>query len=521
MKKIALFLIEAFVVMACEEELIPDVNFAPAGVVIPIAGSGDEAAETVTFDFNANAAWTAALTGEGVDEWLSISPKKGGAGEASIKFTALANPTKDYRTAVLEISVQGHETISVNVSQERPNAIDVTGEASYTVSFEGGSVEIEVGANVDYTYELVDATGNAPEWMLETKAYVTDKIAYTVAPQPINGPARSATLNVYSELGLVKSVAVSQEAWSPIKWTLSLSELGAAAGRVGIAVSGDKVYFTSAGKLYSADEATGENAAEVALPEGFIAGNVLADDAGNILVSGPDRQVLEHPDPDNAQYDLKLYKVTAAGHELLVDYAANNFYVNWMGNFRVKGNVNENATIVAYAAGGTSYYCAWEVVDGVVGSPTNGELPDMSWNTNAGVVAPAGASLADGLYNISYGSTYDLYYFNGESWKMIWESPASWMENFNCISTAEVNGVKYLALTMSCFFDYDATDLVVLDVTNPDATTLVFKLQINKYHGAGEFAFSDVFIKAEGNDLAAYVVDSWMDTVDKYLFPLQ
>ncbi|MBE6216329.1 MAG: hypothetical protein E7123_08910, partial [Bacteroidales bacterium] len=310
MKKIALFLMAAFVVMACEEELIPDVNFAPAGVVIPIAGSGDEAAETVTFDFNANAAWTAALTGEGVEEWLSISPKKGGAGEASIKFTALANPTKDYRTAVLEISVQGHETISVNVSQERPNAIDVTGEASYTVSFEGGSVEIEVGANVDYTYELVDATGNAPEWILETKAYVTDKIAYTVAPQPINGPARAATLNVYSELGLVKSVAISQEAWSPIKWTLSLTELGATPGRVGVGAFGDKVAFTVNGVAYVANAATGEDVQAITLPDGFVAGGVHVDDAGNLMVSGPDCQVVgDAPSGGQMGGNLQLYLV--------------------------------------------------------------------------------------------------------------------------------------------------------------------------------------------------------------------
>ena len=145
----------------------------------------------------------------------------------------------------------------------------------------------------------------------------------------------------------------------------------------------------------------------------------------------------------------------------------------------------------------------------------------MSWDCSTGVVAPAGASIADGCYCITYGVDYDLFYFDGAEWTKTWESPASWMENFNCVSTAEVGGKTYLALTMSCHFNYDYTDLVVLDVTDPKAAAQVFALQI-KFHTNNEagLTYSDVYIKAEGSDLAAYVIDSWMDTVDKYVLPL-
>ena len=104
---------------------------------------------------------------------------------------------------------------------------------------------------------------------------------------------------------------------------------------------------------------------------------------------------------------------------------------------------------------------------------------------------------------------------------MTWESPATWMENFNCISTTEVNGTKYLGLTMSCHFNYDYTDIVVLDVTDPKAAKEVFKIQMN-YHTTNEagLTYSDIFIKGEDGKLAAYVIDPWMDAVEKYLFPL-
>ena len=516
MKKIALFLMAAFAFAACEEEFVPHLDFPPTEVTIPTAGT-ENLAEPVTVTFNANAAWTAALTGEGVAEWLSISPKSGVAGDAAIKLDAIANTTKENRSAVLEITVEGMEPVLVNVTQLQKNAIDVNADAAYTVSFKGGSVEVEVGYNVAYTHEVVYAEGVEP-WLAETKAYATDKLTFTASEQEANAAARTATLYVYSELGVVKTVAITQEAWSPIIWSNSLSEMGAAAGRVGVAVSGDKVYFTANGELWAADAATGENAAKIALPEGFVVGGVHADDAGNLMVSGPDAAW--------ANSDmLLLYKVNADGtYTNLIEYNAANYYSTEMGNIRVKGDVTKNAVITAYICDGGGHAIIWNVTDGVVAAPTYVDLGDGSWDASTGVVAPAGAAVADGLFAITYGKpwAYNLYYYDGTEWAMTWESPATWMENFNCISTTEINGVKYLALTMSCHFDYDYTDIVVLDVTDPKAAKEVFKIQMN-FHtvNADGLTYSDIFIKAEDGKLAAYVVDPWMDAVEKYLFPLQ
>ena len=67
MKKIALFLMAAFAVIACEEEFVPHIDFAPTAVTIPTAGT-DDLETPVTFNFEANAAWTATLSGENVVE---------------------------------------------------------------------------------------------------------------------------------------------------------------------------------------------------------------------------------------------------------------------------------------------------------------------------------------------------------------------------------------------------------------------------------------------------------------------
>lgn len=504
----------AAAVIACnKEEFVPHVDFAPVEVTIPAAGT-DELAEPVAFNFTANAAWTAEVKGENVIEWLSISPKKGEAGEASIKFTATANTAKEARTATLEITVEGLETIVVPVSQLQKNAIDVNAKDAYTISFKGGSVEVEVGHNVDYTYEV------SGEWLVETKAYTTDKLTFTAPEQEVNAPARTATVTVYSELGVVKVITITQEAWSPIAWSNSLAELGASAGRVGIAVSGGKVYFTANGELWAADAETGAGAAKITLPEGFVAGSVHVDDAGNLMVSGQDIPVSENP---AGYYQLQLYKVAADGtYSIMVDYNAANYWCTEMGNFRVKGDINGDALITVYICVGTGHYAAWEVKGGVIGDVQYGDLHDGSWDASTGVVAPAGSSLADGLFAITYGATYNLNYYNGTEWAEVYVTGSSWMENYNCISTTEVDGVKYLAMTASCHFNYDYTDIIVLDVTDVTAVKEVFKLQMN-FHTTNEagLTYSDIFIKGEDGMLAAYVIDPWMDTVEKYLFPIE
>jgi hypothetical protein len=237
------------------------------------------------------------------------------------------------------------------------------------------------------------------------------------------------------------------------------------------------------------------------------------------MVSGPDRVV-----SDGTCGQLQLFKIDPATFEPtpLVDYNSANYWCTEMGNFRVKGDINGDAVIVAYICVGTGHYAAWEVKGGVVGDVVYGDLHDGSWDASTGVVAPAGATLADGLFSITYGTTYNLNYFNGTEWVETYVTGSTWMENYNCISTTEVNGKKYLAMTASCHFDYDYTDVIVLDVTNPAAAVEVFKIQMN-YHtvnGAG-LTYSDIFIKGEGGKLAAYVIDPWMDTVEKYLFPLE
>jgi hypothetical protein len=61
-----------------------------------------------------------------------------------------------------------------------------------------------------------------------------------------------------------------------------------------------------------------------------------------------------------------------------------------------------------------------------------------------------------------------------------------------------------------------------VDVTDVTAAKEVFRIQMNHYTtNKSGLTYSDIYIKGENGDLAAYVIDPWMDTVEKYLFPLE
>ena len=143
MKKIFLSVLAmAACLVACTpeaEEIIESLELkGNAEVLLSVEG------DMASISFTSTVDWTAASSAD----WLTITPTSGKAGDATVKASALRNESNDSRTANITITAGTKEAV-VKVTQGQTDAISI-GTVEYVVDCDGGEVEIEVSANVEY-----------------------------------------------------------------------------------------------------------------------------------------------------------------------------------------------------------------------------------------------------------------------------------------------------------------------------------------------------------------------------------
>lgn len=191
-----------FTLAACQEkETIEDsvTLSSPASVNVPVEG------DIVTIAFNSSVAWTAASDAS----WLTLSAKAGESGDASIKASAAKNDTNDSRSAKVTITA-GTKSAVVTVTQDQLNALNIE-VTSYEVPQEGGTVEIAVKANVDYTVSIPEAI----DWVknVSTKGLVDSKILLEVSP---SHETEERVANITISAGdLSSGIKITQAAFVP------------------------------------------------------------------------------------------------------------------------------------------------------------------------------------------------------------------------------------------------------------------------------------------------------------------
>ena len=170
MKKVLLIasVVLAALALSCKKETkVEDaVTIKTSDATVPVEGG------VVSIAFNSSVAWTAKSS----QSWLTVSPASGNAGDATVKASALKNDTNDERIAEVTITA-GTKSAVFKVTQSQLNALNVE-TAEFTVEAEGGSVEIPVSANVDYTVVIPEAV----DWIaMPTKGMVDSKVVLDVA----------------------------------------------------------------------------------------------------------------------------------------------------------------------------------------------------------------------------------------------------------------------------------------------------------------------------------------------------
>lgn len=511
MKKIALLLIAAVAAFACQKPATeaPEITVKTTDLTIPVDGTED-----MVVAFNAPEAWTAAI--KETQDWCSIAPSSGAAGDASITIIALENEAEEERSVTLVITA-GAVVKEVVLTQEAVFVprITVTPEGA---NFEatGGAATFNVEANVEYTVSVAEN-----DWLTYTQD--GDALNFTAAANTsLNERSVSVTITASDYAEVTASFSVAQAGLANLDYNTFLdnAEKVGAVSNLRIALKDNYLLVSTGSGVHAFNKETGAYVMPISLPEGVTVTSLTNDDAGNILFAADANA------PDGM---MSIYAVSSldnlASPELVVTTGnlLANFWQGTAGNLRVKGDINGDAMIVVTLANGVNYAIYSEVKNGepaaFVWAPSNDA---KAFNSPLyGVYTPRGTSAADGILYLAYDDVYQVgYWKSGDAgWSKVYQTPSNGNNNFNAMETIKVGEKVYCAYEKTSHWwtqDYGTT--VVLDVTDVADVKEVYT-RVNSYFSEGG-PYSDVALEADATNLYVYAVDAEWATLSRISIPL-
>ena len=133
-----------------------------------------------TVSFSANKDWTLSVaTPTNGTVWCTPSATNGVKGDVTVNFTVKENADYDDRSVSVTIKA-GTASKTFTITQKGTDALLVT-STKFEVPQEGGSIEVEVKANISYELQISET---AKSWISEAKirALTTNKHTFTIAP---------------------------------------------------------------------------------------------------------------------------------------------------------------------------------------------------------------------------------------------------------------------------------------------------------------------------------------------------
>lgn len=506
------------------QKQLNSITVTPGSFDIPKEGGSIDIKVVSNIDFDYKIA-------DDAKEWISAVTTKGLV-ENTVTFAVASNEIYnkfEARQGVITFtSSEGSEDIVVN---QAPNErfFNVSPE-SLVAEKNGGEVTLKVEANFPYEVEDPDS-----EWITRVSGK-DGSFIYKVEANPDFG-SRAGVINVTTELeDYSAAVELKQKGTADVsvlwkkRYSSDLSAISVAGGPLRLAVKDDILLVGNGGnKLYALNRQTGDFMQEITIPEGLSVYSLVNDDAGNILMAA------------QAAFGgtLQIYSIKSldAAPELIVEYVHNAIWSSSMGNIRVCGDVTKKAVITAFVDV-SQYWVAWQITGGKAGEARFGSISPAAstvWSPYGACVAPVSDDLSDGILFIGYSAdangNYDLNWCKdaaASEWKSVFHTDSAGNENYNCISVATLNGIRFCAIERGAHFSWGSCpEVYLLDITNLDSVKESYYVgwttvaEEGAYTGTG--ACSDVLLQtsADGKTMDMFVTDGNYDCLTCIRFTAQ
>ena len=156
-----------------KSEIIIDADIITNG----LSFTSEKGEKSISFTTNEDWTLSIAATPSG-DAWCSASTTSGAKGNVNVKFSVTENTSYDDRSVSVTIK-SGTASKTFTITQKYAEALLLTTN-KYELSQEGGTIEIEVKANIDYEMEIAES---AKDWITEatTRVLSTYKHSLNIA----------------------------------------------------------------------------------------------------------------------------------------------------------------------------------------------------------------------------------------------------------------------------------------------------------------------------------------------------
>lgn len=161
------------------EEVKTEITIDSGIVTNGLSFDAEAGEKSLSFSVNANWTLSIASTTSGAT-WCKASATSGSKGSANVKFTVNENTSYDDRSVSITIKA-GTVSKTFTITQKGADAMLVT-TTKYEVAQEGGKIEVEVKANVEYQMAISETSKN---WITsaesKSRALKTTKHTFTIA----------------------------------------------------------------------------------------------------------------------------------------------------------------------------------------------------------------------------------------------------------------------------------------------------------------------------------------------------
>lgn len=437
------------------------------------------------------------------NDWLTMS-KDGDV----YTFTAVANEGLKARDLDVRIAPKSAKYISaakvINMSQKAAGAKLNISASEVRLTYLAQNFDLTVDATIEYglSYkkvvdgEYVDMP-DAENWL----SHVAAGNVYTfTALENASWEERSMAVvftpkdAAYADMTTV--IPVYQYGYAFKMWSYRMSTIDDydSTQPLRLAFYNGKLLLSNTTKVYVLDPATGKVENTIPMPDGVLAHSLLVDDAGHLLIAENGKGGIEGTGDNATQItdDMTLYYIPDPMNpvpEAVLTYNTGSYYGAGTGNFRVMGDIKNEALITATVfegAGGAALI--WEVNGGVC---SDYALTNVPYEGSSACTMPLSSKLEDGLFYIGYGGDRQLMYaadpvknpqkdeggnyVTATEWTLSYDPLVNSNHNFNCMSIAEWRGKRYAGVLVGSHFDYSNTDMMLLDIDAPESAELLFK----------------------------------------------